>query len=53
MPLFALETKRMVGQIRKFELWDDGAWATRRDELLSRVGQLQGTQTDALRGLVL
>ena len=44
---------KMIGQVRKFELWDDGAWATRREELLGRVGQLQGTQTDALRGLVL
>lgn len=44
---------KMVGQVRKFELWDEGAWGTRREELLGRIGQLQGTQTDALRSLVL
>ncbi len=44
---------RMVGQVRKFELWHEDAWNARREELLGRIGQLQGTQTDALRSLVL
>ncbi len=44
---------KMVGQVRKFELWHEGAWNARREELLGRIGQLQGTQTDALRSLVL
>ena len=52
---FAALDKRvkMVGQVRKFELWHDGAWNARREELLGHIGQLQGTQTDALRTLVL
>ena len=44
---------KMVGQVRKFELWDEDAWNTHREELLGRIGQLQGTQTDALRSLAL
>jgi len=43
----------MVGQVSKFELWDDDTWSARRDELLSQVGALQAEPSDALRGLVL
>lgn len=44
---------KMVGQIRKFELWDDGAWCARRDELLSQVETLQQSPSQALQDLVL
>jgi MraZ protein len=44
---------KMVGLVRKFELWDESAWAARREEYLGQIGRLPGTQTDALRGLVL
>jgi DNA-binding transcriptional regulator/RsmH inhibitor MraZ len=45
----------MVGQVRKFELWNEEAWATRRAELLSQVGNIQvhASQSQALRDLVL
>jgi len=44
---------RMVGQVKKFELWDEGAWTARRDELLGQVGDLLIEPSDALRELVL
>lgn len=44
---------KMVGQVSKFELWDDDAWTARREELLSQVDELQAEPSDALRGLVL
>ena len=54
---FASLDKRvhMVGQVRKFELWDETAWNARREELLGQVGnlQVQASQSQALRDLVL
>lgn len=54
---FASLDKRvhMVGQVRRFELWNEEAWSTRRDELLGQVGnlQIQASQSQALRDLVL
>lgn len=54
---FASLDKRvhMVGQVRRFELWNEEAWDARRDDLLSQVGnlQLQASQSQALRDLVL
>lgn len=54
---FASLDKRvhMVGQVRRFELWNEQAWDARRDELLSQVGnlQIQASQSQALRDLVL
>lgn len=54
---FASLNKRvhMVGQVRRFELWNEDAWSTRRDELLGQVGnlQIQASQSQALRDLVL
>ena len=54
---FASLDKRvlMVGQVRKFELWNDSAWSQRREELLGQVGNLQlhASQSQALRDLVL
>jgi MraZ protein len=54
---FASLDKRvhMVGQVRRFELWNEDAWSTRRDELLGQVGNLQihASQSQALRDLVL
>ena len=46
---------RMVGQVRRFELWNEQAWDERREDLLSQVGnlQIQASQSQALRDLVL
>jgi MraZ protein len=44
---------RMVGQVRKFELWDEDVWTARRAELLSQVEELKSQPSDALRRLVL
>ena len=44
---------KMVGQVSKFELWDDDTWTARRESLLAQVDQLQTEPSDALRGLVL
>lgn len=43
----------MVGQVDKFEIWDDAGWNRRRDELLEDVPQLHREPSDALRKLVL
>jgi len=54
---FASLDKRvhMVGQVRKFELWNEEAWSARRDDLLGQVGnlQVQASASQALRDLVL
>ena len=44
---------RMVGQIKKFELWAEGTWVARREELLGQVSDLLSDPSDALRQLVL
>ncbi len=44
---------RMVGQIKKFELWAEDGWTARREELLSQVGDLLHEPSDAVRQLVL
>lgn len=44
---------RMVGQIRKFELWNEETWTERRDQLLNQVDVLQEAPGEALRSLVL
>ncbi len=43
----------MVGQVDKFELWDEAGWNLRRDELLDNVSQLHEEPSDVLRALVL
>lgn len=43
----------MVGQVDKFELWDEEHWVVRRDEYLGVVPRLQEESSDALRKLVL
>ena len=43
----------MVGQVDKFEIWDEAGWSQRRDELLAGVPQLHQEPSDALRKLVL
>jgi MraZ protein len=43
----------MVGQVDKFEIWDDAGWNRRRDELLDGVPALHREPSDALRKLVL
>nr|VFJ65096.1 MAG: MraZ protein [Candidatus Kentron sp. FW] len=44
---------KVVGQVMKFELWNDGAWIRRRQELLSQVEEFLAEPSDALRSLVL
>jgi len=44
---------KVVGQVVKFELWDDGTWTRRRQELLSQVDELLSEPSDVLRSLVL
>ena len=44
---------RMIGQVNKFELWDEDHWAARRNELLDQVGGLLKEPSEALRTLVL
>lgn len=44
---------RMIGQVKNFELWDEGAWGARRDELLAQVGSLTPQTSEALSRLVL
>jgi MraZ protein len=43
----------MVGQVDKFEIWDDALWSRRRDELLEAVPALHREPSDVLRKLVL
>ena len=43
----------MVGQVKKFELWDEGAWAARREELLGKTAELLSDPSEALKHLVL
>ena len=43
----------MVGQVDKFEVWDEASWNRRRDELLGDVPQLHQEPSDAVRKLVL
>ena len=50
----ALEKQaKLVGQGPKFELWNEEAWAARRDELLGQVGELLAEPSEALQALVL
>jgi len=44
---------RVVGQGRKFEIWDDGTWETRRVELLGQVDTLLSEPSEALGELAL
>ncbi len=44
---------KLVGQVKKFELWAEEAWTSRREELLSQVGELLEQPSEALRALVL
>ncbi|MCB1738785.1 MAG: division/cell wall cluster transcriptional repressor MraZ [Gammaproteobacteria bacterium] len=44
---------RMVGQVRRFELWDEQTWTARREQLLSEVEDLRSNPSEALRDLVL
>lgn len=44
---------KMVGQVKKFELWANDTWVTRRDELLAQVGELLEQPSEALKSLVL
>ena len=43
----------MVGQIRKFEIWDYAAWKAIRNEWLEKMDELQEDPTEALRAIVL
>ncbi|NKC16146.1 MAG: division/cell wall cluster transcriptional repressor MraZ [Gammaproteobacteria bacterium] len=44
---------KMIGQASKFELWDDGAWAARREEWLGQVIGVLRDPPQSLRELVL
>jgi len=44
---------RMVGQVRKFELWDESRWTERRKQLLAQVEELKEEPSEALRTLIL
>lgn len=44
---------KLVGQGNKFELWNDVAWASRREELLDQAGELLVEPSEALSALVL
>ena len=44
---------KMIGQVRKFELWAEPAWLSRRDEMLSQVGEVLQEPSESLRALVL
>lgn len=44
---------KMIGQVRKFELWAEGVWLARRDELLGQVGDMLEDPSESLRSLVL
>ncbi len=43
---------KMVGQISKFELWDESAWETRREEMLGQVSEILSDPSTALQSLV-
>ena len=44
---------KMVGQVSKFELWADTAWASRREEMLGQVEELLAQPSDAVKALIL
>ena len=44
---------KAVGQIKRFELWDEAIWLRRRDELLGQVGELLSEPSPELASLVL
>jgi len=44
---------KLIGQGMKFELWNEGAWAKRREELLDQVGELLSDPSEPLKALVL
>lgn len=44
---------KAVGQIKRFELWDEAIWLRRRDELLGQVGELLSEPSQELASLVL
>lgn len=44
---------KMVGQVRKFELWAESTWTARREELLGQVGELLDEPSEALRSIIL
>ncbi|NIR28613.1 MAG: division/cell wall cluster transcriptional repressor MraZ [Gammaproteobacteria bacterium] len=43
---------KLIGQVNKFELWDESAWTARREELLGQVSDLLAQPSEALRSLV-
>lgn len=44
---------RLVGQINKFELWDEDEWVARREAWRGEVSRVLSQPSDALRSLVL
>ena len=44
---------KMIGQASKFELWDESAWASHREDLLGRVDEILDAPSAAVSDLVL
>ena len=44
---------KMIGLVRKFELWEEQRWAERRDQYLGQIGELKTEPAGPLRDLVL
>ena len=44
---------RMIGLVRKFELWDEQTWVERREQYLGQVGELRSEPSGPLSELVL
>lgn len=43
----------VLGQGNKFEVWDQSAWETQRDQWLEQVGQADGDPSETLKSLSL
>jgi len=42
---------RLIGQMRRFELWDEASWNSRRDALLGQIDDLLEGPSEALAAL--
>lgn len=43
----------LMGQLEKFQLWDEGEWEKRREDDLSSIGKLGGLSSELRKTLVL
>ena len=44
---------KLIGQINRFEVWDEGVWKSRHDEMLASVGAILSDPSEAIQNLVL